>query len=403
MDDVRMRGELPSGTVTFLFTDIEGSTRLLDELGDVRYGMLLAEHHRVCREVWQAHHGVEVDTAGDAFFVAFALASDALAAAAAAQTALSSMQSRVRMGLHTGEVSLNETGYVGLQVHRAARIAAAGHGGQVLVSSSTAALVGTKRLRDLGQHRFKDLRAPERVFQLGDGEFPPLKSLFRTNLPVPATLFLGREREVAELVELLAQRSVRLLTLTGPGGTGKTRLALQAVAEAAEVYPDGVWWIPLASIRDSGLILPAVAQALELKEQLETSLEETLRTRLATRRLILLLDNAEHLLPYAVGSIAALRDAGATIVVTSRERLRLKGEQAWPVPPLAERDGVDLFVARAAEAGAPSERSGAIGELCRRLDAAVGDRVGCRADAAVLARAVAGTHRAAAQLAEGRT
>ncbi len=193
---------LPTGTVTFLFTDIEGSTKLLDELGDEAYSQVLSEHHRACREAWEAHGGVEVDTAGDAFFVAFSRPSAALAAAAAAQEALASGPLSVRMGMHTGEVLLADTGYVGMELHRAARIAAAGHGGQVLVSASTAALTGSEGLRDLGEHRFKDLSAPERVYQLGQGEFPPLKSLYRTNLPVPATPFLGRERELAEVVSL---------------------------------------------------------------------------------------------------------------------------------------------------------------------------------------------------------
>jgi class 3 adenylate cyclase len=170
-----MPSDLPSGTVTFLFTDVEGSTKLLHELGDDVYSQVLSEHHRLCREAWKAHGGVEVDTAGDAFFVAFSKPSAALAAAAAAQEALSSGPLAVRMGLHTGEILVSDTGYVGMELHRAARIAAAGHGGQVLVSSSTAALVDLE-LRDLGEHRFKDLAAPERVYQLDDADFPALKS-----------------------------------------------------------------------------------------------------------------------------------------------------------------------------------------------------------------------------------
>src|SRR3954469_15608432 len=176
--DALMRRDLPTGTVTFLFTDVEGSTRLLDEVGAERYGVLLGEHHRVCREAWAAYGGVEVDTAGDAFFVAFAKPSDALAAAGLAQELLGSVGLQVRMGVHTGEVTVTETGYVGLEVHRAARIAAAASGGQVLVSAATAALVVVP-LRDLGEHRLKDLRAAERVFQLGDRAFPRLRSLQR--------------------------------------------------------------------------------------------------------------------------------------------------------------------------------------------------------------------------------
>jgi len=187
--------ELPSGTVTFLFTDIEGSTRLLHELGDA-YADALAEHRRALRAAFAAHGGVEVDTQGDAFFVAFARAGDALEAASEAQDALASGPIRVRMGLHTGEPLLTEEGYVGIDVHRAARIAAVGHGGQVLVSQSTCDLAGPEELRDLGEHRLKDLTAAERIYQLGDGEFPPLKSLNATNLPIAGNPLVGREREV---------------------------------------------------------------------------------------------------------------------------------------------------------------------------------------------------------------
>ena len=185
--------DLPAGTVTFLFTDVEGSTRLLDELGGERYAAVLAQHHRVCRDVWLAHGGVEVDTAGDAFFVAFARPSDALSAAVAAQDALASGPLRVRIGVHSGEAMLGETGYVGMEVHRAARIAAAGHGGQVLVSAATAGRSSEPALVSLGRHRFKDFDEPVEVFQLGDGVFPPLKTIANTNLPAPASSFVGRE------------------------------------------------------------------------------------------------------------------------------------------------------------------------------------------------------------------
>src|SRR4051794_23477486 len=191
--DHRSIRELPRGTVTFLFTDIEGSTRLLHDLGEQRYAAELGEHRRVLREVFSKHGGVEVDTQGDAFFVAFPTAPGAIVAAREAQAALSIP---VRMGLHTGTPLLTDEGYVGADVHRAARIAAAGHGRQILVSASTAALLdaGDSPLLDLGEHRLKDLSASERVYQLGDGEFPRLKTLYQTNLPVPATPFLGRER-----------------------------------------------------------------------------------------------------------------------------------------------------------------------------------------------------------------
>jgi class 3 adenylate cyclase len=214
--------KLPAGTVTFLFTDIEGSTRLLEQYGD-RYGELLAHHRGVLREAFERHDGMEVDTQGDAFFVAFSRASDALAAAEQAQAEL---DVPVRMGIHTGEPVLTDEGYVGMDVHRAARVAAVGHGGQILVSDATRQLVEGESLRDLGEHRLKDLGQPVRLYQLGESEFPPLRTLRRTNLPVPATPFLGRERELGELVQLLKRDDVALLTLTGPGGTGKTRLAL---------------------------------------------------------------------------------------------------------------------------------------------------------------------------------
>src|SRR5438093_9035565 len=216
---------LPRGTVTFLFTDIEGSTRLLHEHGD-RYAELLSGHRRILREAFARHGGVEVDTQGDAFFVAFPTAPGAIEAAREAQEALASGPIRVRMGVHTGTPLVTDEGYVGPDVHRAARIAAAGHGGQILVSSSTASLVEGDSLRDLGEHRLKDLAAPERIYQLGGEAFPPLRSLQQTNLPIPATPFLGRQRELGEVTTLLGSGS-RLLTLTGPAGAGKTRLALQ--------------------------------------------------------------------------------------------------------------------------------------------------------------------------------
>jgi predicted ATPase/class 3 adenylate cyclase len=369
-----MRGP-PSGTVTFLFTDVEGSTRLLGELGAERYSAALAEHRRVLRAAAARHGGVEVDTQGDAFFVAFPTALGALACAAEATQALAAGPIRVRMGLHTGTALVTEEGYVGLDVHRAARIAAAGHGGQVLISSSTAALIepGSRQLEwalhDLGEHRFKDLTAPERVYQLGDQPFPPLRSLYRTNLPVPATPFLGRERELAKVVDLLARDDVRLVTLTGPGGVGKTRLALQAAAEASERFPDGVYWVQLSPLRDAGLVLPTIAQALDLTEQPGRSLVQTLVAVLARKRIVLLVDNAEHLLPEVAGELAALLAVdGPTLLVTSRERLQLRAEHLYPVPALAERDAVALFVTRAAALDVSVGPSAAVAHLCERLD-----------------------------------
>ena len=293
-----MRAGLPSGTVTFLFTDVEGSTRLLEELGPDRYAVALADHRRIVREACVSLGGVEVDTQGDAFLLAFARAPDALRAATVITERLEEEPIRVRMGLHTGTPLVTDDGYVGADLHRAARIAAAGHGGQVLVSGSTATLVETP-LRDLGEHRFKDLRATERVFQLGEGSFPPLKSLHRSNLPVPATPFLGRETELTAVASMSPEVGVRLVSLVGPGGTGKTRLALQAAAEASDSYPDGVFWAPLAPLRDPALVLPTVAAALSVGEGKDGSAVDDLARGLAGRRLLVFIDNVEHLLPDA--------------------------------------------------------------------------------------------------------
>jgi predicted ATPase len=363
------RVELPAGTVTFLFTDVEGSTRLLHELGAEVYAAALAEHRRVVREACAGQGGVEVDTQGDAFFVAFPTAPGALAAATEIAEGLQAGSIRVRMGLHTGTPLVTEEGYVGPDVHRAARIAAAGHGGQVLVSSSTASLLEGVTLRDLGEHRFKDLAAAERVYQLGDSDFPVLQSLYRTNLPVPATRFLGRERELAEIVALLSRRDVRLVTLTGPGGTGKTRLALQAAAEVAQLFPDGVWWVALAALRDPTLVLTTVAQAVDATEAPGRTPGQTLASALSGKQCVLLLDNAEHLLPEVAADIARLRDLdGPTLLVTTRERLQLHGEHAWAVPGLDEDDAVELFSVRARALDPSFASTAGVADLCERLD-----------------------------------
>jgi len=367
--DAGVHTDLPTGTVTFVFTDVEGSTQLLDELGPGTYAGVLAEHRRIVRESSTSYGGAEVDTQGDAFFLAFERAPDGLDAAALIMERLGEGPIRLRIGVHTGAPLLTDEGYVGGDVHRAARIAAAGHGGQVLVSASTATLVDVP-LRDLGEHRFKDLRAPERVFQLGEGEFPPLKSLHRSNLPVPATPFLGREHELEAVVALLTDPDTRLLTLTGPGGTGKTRLALQAAAETADAFPDGVWWVPLAPLRDAALVLPMVARALEVSEQPDIEMEVTLGQALHGRRMLLLIDNLEHLLPEAGEDLGALGTAcpTLTLLATSRERLQLQAETTWPVPPMSETDGVRLFVERARQAGVGLALDETVRELCRRLD-----------------------------------
>jgi predicted ATPase/class 3 adenylate cyclase len=362
-----VRADLPSGTVTFLFTDVEGSTKLLHELGADAYADALAEHRRKIRDASTAEGGVEVDTQGDAFFFAFPSAPRAVAAAEGMTRALTSGPIRVRAGLHTGTPLLTDEGYVGDDVHRAARIAAAGYGGQVLVSAATATLVDVE-LTDLGEHRFKDLGAPERVYQLGNGTFPALRSLYRTNLPIPATPFLGRERELAEVAELL-QDGARLLTLTGPGGTGKTRLAIQAAAEAAESFPDGIWWISMSPLRDSRLVTSAVAQSLSVDEEPGRELMESVAARLVGKRSLLVLDNAEHLMPDVVLPIGELRDvSGPSLVVTSRERLQLQGEHVYSVPSLADREGIELFLTRAQAVGSDVADDDRVAELCSRLD-----------------------------------
>jgi predicted ATPase/class 3 adenylate cyclase len=353
--------DLPTGTVTFVFTDVEGSTRLLQQLGADGYADALAEHRRALRQAFVRHDGVEVDTQGDAFFIAFATAPAAIAAAAEAQQVLAAGPIRVRMGIHTGTPYVTDEGYVGPDVHRAARIAAAGHGGQILVSSSTASLVEGERLRDLGKHRLKDLVASERIYQLGGEAFPPLTSLQQTNLPIPATPFLGRQRELDEVTALLGGVDARLLTLTGPAGAGKTRLALQAGAEASDHYPDGIFWAPLAALRDPKLVLAVAAQALDARDGLAD--------HIADRRVLLVLDNFEHLID-AAGELAGLLAAcpNLQLLVTSRELLRLPGEQAYAVPPLEPQDATELFTARARAADPRFEPDPIVEQLCSRLD-----------------------------------
>jgi predicted ATPase len=353
--------EFPSGTVTFLFTDVEGSTKLLHELGAEGYAEALAEHRRLLREAFSAHGGVEVDTQGDAFFVAFPTAPGALEAAADALAGLAGGPIRVRMGIHTGTPHVAEEGYVGVDVHRAARIAAAGHGGQVLVSASTAALLAADGLRDLGEHRLKDLSAPERIYQLGADAFPPLKSLHQTNLPIPSTAFLGRERELAEVLALLSQEEVRLLTLTGPGGTGKTRLGLQAAGGLADCYAHGVWWVPLAALRDPELVLAAAGPVLGAKDGLAE--------HIADRTMLLLFDNFEHVVEAAADLAALLASCpNLDLLVTSREPLHLTSEQEYPVPPLAHDEGVGFFLARARAVDPGFQADEAVSEICQRLD-----------------------------------
>ena len=368
------RADLPSGTVTFLFADVEGSTRLVAELGEVVWAEELAGQRIVIEERCSARGGKVVDQEGDGTFVVFRTAPEALQAAADIQSELAEGRVRVRIGVHTGSPLLTDEGYVGLDVHRAARIAAAAHGGQVVFSATTRDLVDDSRLaavvRDLGEHRLKDLRAPERLFQLGDDRFPPLRSLPTTNLPVPATPFLGRRREVRELIGVLGSRERRLVTLTGPGGTGKTRLALQAAAEVSDAYPDGVWWMSLAAIGEAQAVLPAVGQMLGVVDEQAESLLDRLAGHLAGRRPLIVLDNAEHLLPLIADELAAVIARCPTVefLVTSRERLQLAGEVVFPVSPLSRPDGERLFLDRARTAGVQLRRDETVAELCARLD-----------------------------------
>jgi predicted ATPase/class 3 adenylate cyclase len=351
--------ELPTGTVTFLFTDVEGSTKLLHELEAEAYAQALAAHRRVIREACARHGGVEVDTQGDAFFVAFATAPAALAAAAELTEALSSGPVRVRVGLHTGMPLLSDEGYVGVDVHRAARIAASGHGGQVLVSQETASLVDAD-LCDLGEHRFKDLLARERVYQLGSRDFPPIRSLGRTNLPVAAWPLLGRERELAEIRGLVAD-GVRLLTLTGPGGSGKTRLALQAAAELSEEFLDGTFFAALAPLRETQAVRSTVAESVGLQP------DDDLAGWLASRRVLLVLDNLEHLQGVAA-VVAELLVGEAVVLATSRAPLHLSAERELPVEPLADDAAAELFVSRAAAGGRIVAVDETVTAVCRRLD-----------------------------------
>jgi predicted ATPase/class 3 adenylate cyclase len=388
----------PAGTVTLLFTDIEGSTRLLERLGRERYADALTLHRRLLRGAFEQHGGYEVDYEGDAFFVVFSRAEDAVAAAASAQHALAAaewpddQEFRVRMGIHTGEPLAVPPKYVGLDVHRAARIMAAGHGGQVLLSQTTRDLLDDRfAVRDLGEHRLKDLSAAQPLYQLRiDGltrEFPALKTLQSrpTNLPVQLTPLIGRDRELAEVAALLRKDSVRLLTLTGTGGTGKTRLALQTSADVVEVFPDGVFFVSLAPISDADLVLPTIAQTLALREVPGEPISETLVSHLAEKRTLVVLDNFEHVID-AAGAVAELpaRCPKLSLLATSRERLRVAGERVFAVSPLqlpeehghlgsmASNEAVALFAARAAEATGDfvlnEENALPIAAICRRLD-----------------------------------
>jgi len=392
---------LPSGTVTFLFTDIEGSTRLLQQLGE-KYAILLEEQQRLLREACETHNGSVVGTQGDSFFVAFARAMDAINAVVQSQRALAAqawpdgVSVRVRMGLHTGEPQITALGYMGIDVHRAARIAAAAYGGQVLLSQTTSDLVEKElpadvSLRDMGEHRLKDLRQPKHLYQLVitglPSDFPPLKTLgiSLNNLPIQLTSFIGRSKEIGEVKQLISDG--RLLTLTGPGGSGKTRLALQVAAEMIEHFQDGVFFVALAPITDPGLVASTIAQALSITETPRRSIAENLKDYLQNKSLLLLLDNFEQVILAAL-LVAELLAACSElkILVTSREGLRVSGERTYPVPPLelpnltqlpsleslSQYAAVKLFIQRA-QAVKPDFRitnstAPMVAGICYRLD-----------------------------------
>ena len=394
---------LPSGTVTFLFTDVEGSTRLLTRLRG-RYAAVLAEHQRLLRAAFDEHDGCEVQTEGDAFFVAFVRASDAIAAAVSAQRSLASqcwpegVDVRVRMGVHTGEAEVRQNGYVGLDVHRAARICAAGHGGQVLISSSTRELVVDElpddvAVRDLGEHRLKDLDRPERLFQLvvGDlpAEFPTLASLSpgAGGLPPSPSRTIGREDDVRSIAERLGVGGVRLLTLTGPGGVGKTRLALEAARAVKADFADGAYFVSLAALRRPEDVPAAIVRTLAIVVVSGESDDQAAERFLTAKHLLLVVDNLEHVLA-AAPFIGMLLDAcpALTVLATSREPLSLHAEERFPVSPLAlparatpadadalaDVHAVALFCARARTRDPSFDlddaNAAAVAEICLRVD-----------------------------------
>ena len=395
--------DLPTGTVTLLFTDVEGSTRLLQQLGE-HYSKVLADCRHLLRSMFQQYNGHEIDTQGDAFFVAFARATDAVAAAAAIQRALvehswpSGTSVRVRIGLHTGEPMLTADGYIGMDVHHAARIMSAGHGGQILLSPTTRQLVeqhlpaGTY-LQDLGEHRLKDLQRPSHLFQLSleglPANFPPLKTLdaHPNNLPIQPTPFIGREKEVAAVTQLLRQPDVRLVTLSGPGGVGKTRLALQVAAELCDDFTDGVFVVALAPVNAPEQVVSTIAQTLGIGESSDLPLFLLLEAALKEKQLLLLLDNFEQVVDAAV-MLAKLLAAcpRLKVVVTSRMGLHVRAEHEFVVPPLSvpslkqlpdlkalsHYEAVALFIERAQamkpDFSVTNANAPAVAAICANLD-----------------------------------
>jgi predicted ATPase len=344
----------PSGEVTLVFSDIEGSTRLLEELGTEAYREALAKHRCIVREAYGRYSGYEVDYEGDAFFYAFSSAEDALAAVSEAMSDLEAGPIKIRVGIHTGTPGLDPPKYVGMDVHFAARVMSSAHGGQVVCSKATAALVD-RALTELGEHRLKDIAKPVSIYQLGEGVFPPLKTISNTNLPRPASSFVGRTRERDELLALIRNGS-RLVTLSGPGGAGKTRLALEVASELVPDFRAGVFWVALSALRDPALVTQTIAQTLGAKKDLAEYVSE--------RELMLLLDNFEQVVE-AAPELSQLLEAcpNLRLLVTSRELLRINGELDYLVPPLAEPEAVELFCERAR-----LEPDETIAELCRRLD-----------------------------------
>jgi predicted ATPase/class 3 adenylate cyclase len=377
----------PSGTVTFLFTDIEGSTRLWEGHPAEMQGALV-RHDEILRSAIEGRDGYVFSTAGDAFAAAFGRAGDAVSAAVDAQLAMGAevwpeaTPVRARMGLHTGEAQERDGDYFGPALNRAARIMSAGHGGQILVGSLTASLVPGVELMDLGEHRLKDLANAERLFQVrGDGlvsEFKPLRTVDDAagNLPIQSSSLVGRSTEVGELLDLV--RTYRLVTLTGVGGVGKTRLAIQVAAELTREFVDGVWLVELAPVSDPAAVPAAVAAGLGVSSQSDQSVTDSIATALSGRDMLIVLDNCEHVLDAAAELIETTlaRAEGVKVIATSREGLRVEAERLWAVPPLDTRAGPDsaavqLFVerARAVNPGFTlGDDTDAIIEICQRLD-----------------------------------
>jgi predicted ATPase/class 3 adenylate cyclase len=369
----------PSGTVTFLFTDIEGSTRLWEERPD-EMRALVAEHDERFRAAIEANDGYVFATGGDGFAAAFGRAADAVAAAEQCQASITGLPLiKVRMGINTGEVQERDCDYFGPAVNRAARLMAAGHGGQVLIAGVTADLVPGLTLRNLGEHRLRDLGSPMVIWQLGTEEFPVLRTLDELpgNLPVQRTSFIGRADEVKELAALVTKE--RLVTLTGPGGVGKSRLALQVAAEVAPAFRDGVWFASLAALEERALVAGTILEALGVPERQGESAVDTLCAWAATREALVVIDNCEHLLTEVAAIVDRAMESSTTLVMltTSQSPLSVRGEHAWAVAPLSgprgiSRDSVELFVDRARMARADfslnAENEDAVGEICERLD-----------------------------------